>query len=68
MALHDTLAVLHSALAALLSEPAPGNTVTPGLAQQYKAASAAVQSCYDSSWTHQAVKRMMQKQVSTAQQ
>jgi hypothetical protein len=65
MALETCLKTLNSALAALLSEPAPGDTVTPGLTQRYDAVASAVNSCSNRSWTHQAAQCMMQKQVST---
>jgi hypothetical protein len=65
MALHNCLKGLNSALAALLSEPAPGDTVTPGLTQRYDAVIAAVNSCTNLQWPQQAAKSMMQKQVST---
>lgn len=58
--------VLNNALAALLSEPAPDDSVTPGLMKQYNAVRSAVHSCSKSPWVHHAAKRMVQDKVSNA--
>lgn len=52
---------------ALLSDPAPHNTITPGLVQKYGAVSTAISNCFKiAPWGYSAVKRLVKEKVSMA--